>query len=338
MLSAFVSAWDHGVMDQQLQQHLCRVVRASEIVELETIQRLWSDCGQVAKVRWVKGEQVHGGVIKHVKMSSRIAHPRGWDTDRSVQRKVRSYEVEARWYSAYSGRCGSACRVPGYVGQARWGDERLVVLEDLDASGFSGRMSRATDAALAACINWLAAFHAAYMGERGEGLWEKGTYWHLDTRPDEWSAMPDGALKRSAQRIDAELEASPFMTLVHGDAKLANFCFAKDGRVAAVDFQYVGAGCGIKDLAYLIGGCLDPEACFDQEERVLATYFTALKAALHERDLAIDTRALEADWRRLYPYAWADFQRFLMGWSPGHWKLSAYSEHMTRQVLSACGT
>ena len=39
---------------------------------------------------------------------------------------------------------------------------------------------------------------------------------------------------------------------------------------------------------------------------------------------------LEADWRPLYRVAWADFHRFMKGWSPGHWKLSDYSERVTR--------
>jgi hypothetical protein len=32
--------------------------------------------------------------------------------------------------------------------------------------------------------------------------------------------------------------------------------------------------------------------------------------------------------------AWADFHRFLKGWSPDHWKLSDYSERVTREVIA----
>jgi hypothetical protein len=33
-------------------------------------------------------------VIKYVKLPDQGLHPRGWNTDRSHQRKIRSYQVE----------------------------------------------------------------------------------------------------------------------------------------------------------------------------------------------------------------------------------------------------
>jgi hypothetical protein len=52
-------------------------------------------------------------------------------------------------------------------------------------------------------------------------------------------------------------------------------------------------------------------------------------------DGAVCPEALEKDWRTLYRVAWADFHRFMKGWSPGHWKLSAYSERVTREVIAS---
>jgi hypothetical protein len=330
-------------MHPQLRQRLGQMLDANRIASIETIQRLWSDCGQIARVRWIDAQSADGGersaVIKHVEMPSSIDHPRGWNTDRSAKRKTESYAVETRWYRDFSARCTAACRVPSYLGDASAGDERLLVLEDIDASGFGRRVTHADARHLNACIHWLASFHATWLGQSPDGLWDKGTYWHLQTRPDEFEAMPPGPLKDAARRIDAALDASPFQTLVHGDAKLANFCFSQDPapppKVAAVDFQYVGGGCGMKDLAYLVGGCLDADACFREEDRILDTYFATLRDALTHRGSTIDADALESDWRRLYPYAWADFHRFLIGWSPGHWKIDAYSKAMTRKVLEA---
>ena len=47
---------------------------------------------------------------------------------------------------------------------------------------------------------------------------------------------------------------------------------------------------------------------------------------------------LQKDWRPLYRIAWADFHRFMKGWSPGHWKLSDYSERVTREVIENLST
>jgi len=64
------------------------------------------------------------------------------------------------------------------------------------------------------------------------------------------------------------------------------------------------------------------------EAQILDTYFTHLHNALGNK-----TEALEKEWRSLYPVAWADFHRFLKGWSPGHWKINSYSERITRAVI-----
>ena len=59
-----------------------------------------------------------------------------------------------------------------------------------------------------------------------------------ETRPDEFDALPrNSVLRKHAAALDKRLQEAKHRTLVHGDAKLANFCFAKDGKVAAVDFQ-----------------------------------------------------------------------------------------------------
>jgi len=82
----------------------------------------------------------------------------------------------------------------------------------------------------------------------------------LATRPDELDALEDCPLKAAAVTIDRRLANSQFQTFVHGDAKLAKFCFGADRRqVAAVDFQYVGGGCGMKDVAYLISSFHDED-------------------------------------------------------------------------------
>ncbi len=210
-----------------------------------------------------------------------------------------------------------------------------MVFEDLDASGFPVRKGAVSMVDMQLCLQWLANFHATFMGQEPAGLWAVGTYWHLETRPDELAVLDDMALKEAAGQIDRKLRASPYQTFVHGDAKLANFCFSDHGRqVAAVDFQYVGGGCGMKDVAYFIGSCLYEEECERHEAELLNFYFGQLKGALQKRQSTIDSAAVEQEWRALYPLAWTDFHRFMKGWSPGHWKINSYSERMAREVLA----
>jgi len=274
-------------------------------------------------------------VVKHVRISDQTQHPRGWNTDLSHQRKMKSYQVESAWYDQWNHHCDEACRVPACLALESQNNEVLMVLEDLNVSGFPERITTASIDEITTCLSWLANFHATFMNEVPKNLWDLGTYWHLDTRPDELNALNDPELKKAAVLIDQKLRNSPFQTFVHGDAKLANFCFSKDGQsVAAVDFQYVGGGCGIKDVAYFIGSCVDEAECQRWESQLLEFYFQALKKALKLKNKPVDADAIEHEWRALYPVAWTDFHRFLKGWSPGHWKINSYSERMACKVLT----
>ena len=170
------------------------------------------------------------------------------------------------------------------------------------------------------------------MGQAPNGLWSTGTYWHLDTRPDELNSMEEGVLKDSASRLDQLLENCEFKTLVHGDAKVANFCFSKDDKqVAAVDFQYIGGGCGMKDVAYFFGSCFNESECARWIPALLDFYFEALSNAL--ADSAVNTKELEQEWRSLFAPAWTDFHRFLLGWMPGHKKIHSYTRELTEKAL-----
>ena len=298
---------------------------ASSLKEKEVIQSLWSDYGKIIRIT-LKDASVKSVVVKHVQLPTSNKHPRGWNTDVGHQRKLKSYKVESTWYSNYSKT--STARLPTCLGIEMKDDEVLMVLEDLDAAGYPLRRPSVGWEEISSCLKWLAQFHASYLGISPDGLWEVGTYWHLKTRPQELRVLDDQKLKNAAPFINDKLNACKYQTIVHGDAKLANFCFAQDGRVAGVDFQYVGGGCGMKDVAYFIGSCLSEKDCERMEEKILDTYFEFLQSELLERN-----EALEKEWRSLYRVAWADFHRFLKGWSPGHWKINSYSERVTTEVI-----
>ena len=322
---------------------------ASEITSIEIIQSLWSGYGEILRVH-LKGGDYPSVVVKHIQLPEEVAHPRGWNTDLSHQRKLKSYQVESAWYQQYAIRCDRDCSVPQCLAvDAKTDGDSVIVLTDLADAGFT-ELKTSIDVdidSIRACIRWLAHFHATFLGETytdlGEapaGLWQYGAYWHLDSRPDELNALTDKRLKQAAPYIDLALRQAKYQTLIHGDAKLANFCFSTSGfrpegsHVAGVDFQYPGRGVGVQDLAYFLGSCLQESQLESLADELLDYYFQIIRLAVNKKHPQVDGTALEAEWRSLYDIAWADFQRFLQGWSPSHWKLNGYSDRLTQQVLA----
>ncbi|WP_370980443.1 oxidoreductase family protein [Agaribacterium sp. ZY112] len=317
---------------------ILRATKARDICAIEKLQSLWSGYGQILRVG-LQGGSHKSVIVKHIKLPDSAEHPRGWNTQLSHQRKLKSYQVESYWYQHYAQRCDVFCPTPSCLALEQDENETYLLLSDLAEAGFSELRQTATTQELYACLSWLAHFHARFLQEVPKGLWLTGSYWHLATRPDELKATEDKQLVKAAPLIDKALRDCPYQTLIHGDAKIANFCFMpKDSdntssTVAAVDFQYVGGGCGVQDLAYFLGSCLSEEECERQEKELLDYYFLILSNAVKQSNADINSEHLEQEWRALYDVACADFYRFLAGWSPGHWKLNGYSERLCQQVI-----
>ncbi|PLY07486.1 MAG: phosphotransferase [Arcobacter sp.] len=295
------------------------------------IQRLWSGYGELVRLKFTKKTII----IKHVKLPKASKHPKGWNTDFSHQRKLYSYEVEVNWYKEFSEIIDNRCRIPQGLKTFQTENEWLIVMEDLAMAGFNITTCHGHRNYLISSINWLANFHAKYLNTKSELIWEIGTYWHLDTRPDEFEILEDKELKKYAIHIDNELKNIKYKTIVHGDAKIANFCFDEHGTTcAAVDFQYVGHGTGMKDLVYFISSAVEPEVCDQMESWILDTYFIAFKDAIEHYHPKLDSIQIEREWRPLFAIAWADFQRFIKAWSPNHYKINSYSEELTTRAIA----
>lgn len=321
-------------MNTALNKLLLQATNAKTARVVEVIQPLWSGYGEIVRTE-LKGGPIGSAVVKHICLPAQVDHPRGWNTEHSHQRKLKSYQVEKAWYQDWSYRCGDHCRVAKCYGSGTINQESLIVLEDLDEAGFPQRKTQLNKSETLLCLHWLANFHATFLGATPKGLWEIGSYWHLATRPDELAAIKDTRLRRSAPMIDAALNQCQFKTLVHGDAKLANFCFDHHGRAAAmVDFQYVGGGCGMKDVAYFLGSCISEQQCEQWQEELLDYYFSSLQQSLLEQGKQLDWDALEKEWRQMFPIAWTDFYRFLLGWMPTHHKINPYTLRLASQVLT----
>ncbi|UJF22574.1 phosphotransferase [Shewanella sp. OMA3-2] len=321
------------------------VLGATSVQSVQSIQSLWGGYGELVQV-YLTGYRHASVIVKHITLPQAQTHPKGWATDLSHQRKLRSYQVESYWYQDYANHCTADCVVPKclWLGNAITSPNAddcyaiLLVLEDLTQIGFSRINHHGDRTIIQASLTWLAHFHGQFMQHDGQDLWPIGTYWHLATRPDELAVLQDDKLKNAATELDYILNNCPFKTLVHGDAKLANFCFTPDNcQAAAVDFQYVGQGCGMKDVVYFLSSVLPFNQPISTIETTVETYldfyFIQLSQSVGHYHPDIDVSALVNSWRSLYPIAWADFHRFIKGWSPEHQKINAYSEALTQQAL-----
>lgn len=320
-------------MDEGTKAEIKKQFNAHEIVHKELIQELWSSYGKIDSYQ-LKSEDQKTIIVKNIDLSRINKHPRGWSTHFSHQRKLSSYQNEMIWYREWSKELKGTVRLPAHYYSEQNEKRITLVMEDLDASGFSARIDIPTYEEIKLVLSYLAKFHAYFMHRNPKGLWKEGTYWHLTTRPDEWDQMEDGDLKDRAEWIADRLKGAKYQTIIHGDAKLANFCFSVDSKqIAAVDFQYVGGGCGMKDVAYFLSSCSNTELWQPNEDELLRHYFQELKAALLSYHPEVEWTELEKEWRALYPFAWADFIRFLKGWSPEHWKIDKHGEEMVEQII-----
>ena len=70
-----------------------------------------------------------------------------------------------------------------------------------------------------------------------------------------------------------------------------------------VDYQYVGRGCGIQDVAYFLSSALSPDDCAVREKEALLIYFTALEAAIMRHQPTLNAAQVVEEWQYLYKWA-----------------------------------
>jgi hypothetical protein len=315
---------------------LAELLKTTQVRKLESLQALWSGYGEVARYLDIDNDRCV--IVKTVDPTNIQKHPRDWNSQKSHQRKLSSYHNERLFYQNYAHLTDAFCRVPKCIATRSNQDEdsslSWLVMDDLDALGFSARSSNPNMQLVKLGLRWLAYFHAKFLQQECNKLWSIGTYWHLSTRPDEWQKMPSSELKLKAARINVKLNHAQYQTLVHGDAKVANFCFNETGTdLAAVDFQYVGKGVGIKDVIYFLGSCLSDSSLHKDANKLIHYYFELLRHAAAAYACDLDIELVIKEWASLTPFAWADFERFLVGWAPDHAKLNSFSYEQTAIAL-----
>ena len=216
----------------------------------------------------------------------------------STGRIMRAYEVEVRFYAEVAPRV--ATRLPRLLFAAldpvdAW---FTLLLEDIHDATQGDEIPGCDAVVAAAALDQMAALHAP--------CWEDpelaGLDWIDRASPegDEFTAaivtgVFPGFLERYADRLDSDhiglLEAfipriRTWMarergprTIVHADFRLDNLLFTPgDPAPVVVDYQTVTWGAGAYDLAYFVGGCLEPDVRRPAAEGLVAGYHDALLA------------------------------------------------------------
>lgn len=322
-----------NALHKLVERAIRRSLGASRISSFDVIQPVWGGNGEVLQVNLV-GAGVESVVVKHITIPGGIKGKKK-NRDVSFARTLTSYDNELSFYQHYSKRLAQSVRIPHvYIGQ-RLEDGWVFVFENMLDSGFSMARKTYSERDIQGALKWLAGFHAAFMGSPGERLWKAGSYWNLASRETERAQICEPRLRACAAALDGALNHCRFKTLIHGDAKTDNFCFpnAETDGVVGLDFQYVGLGCGMKDVMCLLDSCLSPFDVGLEGASYLDFYFLQLTAALKERSEPMDAIAVEKEWRQLYPVAWADYYRFLDGWAPGKYPPEGHIEELLEKAL-----
>ena len=194
-------------MDAQVEALILQSTNAREIVDVEVIQPLWSNYGQLLRVN-LSGSDYQSVIVKYVKIPQDFIHPKGFSNDVSRQRKIKSYQVECSWYEKYGeiNNLKNRNRTAQNIRTHRDQGDFILIMEDLRNASYSNVLDHATIKQAKQVLRWLASFHASYMNCDADSLWQQGSYWHLDTRTDEFQKMPDNDLKNFAHFIDLELK------------------------------------------------------------------------------------------------------------------------------------
>ncbi|KAL4754256.1 hypothetical protein BDW72DRAFT_167068 [Aspergillus terricola var. indicus] len=193
----------------------------------------------------------------------------------------------------------------------------------------------------------------------GNGLWLNGGYTYLATRRKEYSSLVQDSDSEWSKALCSRLEGSslsvaemvalfltpcgrPLESYIHGDVKSENLFTTNDGEgVAFFDFQYVGLGLGVCDLAKLFTCSVPlhmlvteeylPEQLVmsDGERQLLDAYRTGLLRSKEPGFYEWST------FKRHWETALVDWCRFQASW--GFWGNTEWLEARVRSILSDQG-
>jgi hypothetical protein len=175
----------------------------------------------------------------------------------------------------------------------------IMVFDDLSAVGATQPTQEEADALdfASQVMGAFARFHAAmngsdrvgpggdlrWIGERthnygspeGDAILRMGIHAFGDQMPPVFHEMADLYLAHGVDLNDVLFEGT--QTLIHGDCHIGNMLRDASGPIL-LDWAMVGAGPGLRDVAYFIGNSIPHEVRRHHEQDLLRTYLAALAA------------------------------------------------------------
>ena len=92
---------------------------------------MWSGYGKISRYK-LSHSAFETVVVKNISLNEASNHPRGWNTDTSHLRKIKSYKVETNWYKNWNQLCNNNCSTPYFLGSYSEGKNQWLILEDLN--------------------------------------------------------------------------------------------------------------------------------------------------------------------------------------------------------------
>ena len=230
-----------------------------------------------------------------------------------------AYVAEATFYGEVAPDLDAELLRTWFSGVDHEAEQGIVVFDDLRAEGFGfGDPVDPMSADLAApALELIATWHAASAagGLRTEHLtsdarvaretavvlftdahWEQQAA--IDGAPPIPPALDDPELIHRAFRAMWAADEPADKWLAHGDPHIGNTYVRPDGTRGFLDWQTAALAPPMFDVAYFIGGALEPDDRRANEERLLKHYLAAL----------VSSGGPELDWDE----AWLDYRRHAM--------------------------
>ena len=246
-------------------------------------------------------------------------------TQRGIADALLFYQRELRFYREVAPTVGFGTAAMHAAIMGEGSTDFVLVMEDLSNLRPLDQLEGvgADDAVVAA--ETMAAFHAINWGADLSDL--ATTFLPFDNPiyraalPDVFTSGWDMTKARGGDLLTPEViafgdafgELVPFfidqvghgndVTLMHGDWRADNLMMGDDGRMTVIDFQIVGTGVGIYDLAYFMSQSLEPEVRRASSETLIDRYFATLDGAgvSHDRERLMRIFKLSTAWCLIYP-------------------------------------